>query len=137
MNIFYHYKIYRLKYPSSFVTNHSLSHHPSKQCHCFLNSHLSMHLAPFILVCSSLKLDALDETLVIVGDRVGDWRVMLGAELNMKNWRSFSLDLIVIKSSTFSFIYWTSLIWFDFLGESCNVSFERHFLRVACHDERH
>jgi hypothetical protein len=79
----------------------------------------------------------LDETLVIVGDRVGDWRVMLGAELNMKNWRSFSLDLIVIKSSTFSFIYWTSLIWFDFLGESCNVSFERHFLRVACHDERH
>jgi hypothetical protein len=44
-----------------------------------------MHLAPFILVCSSLKLDALDETLVIVGDRVGDWRVMLGAELNMKN----------------------------------------------------
>jgi hypothetical protein len=32
-----------------------------------------------------LKLDALDERLVIVGDRVGDWRVMLGAELNMKN----------------------------------------------------
>ncbi len=85
MNIFYYYKIDGLEHPSSFVTNHNLSHHPSKQCHCFLNSHLSMHVAPFILVCTSLKLDALDERLVIVGDRVGDWRVMLGAELNMKN----------------------------------------------------
>jgi hypothetical protein len=40
-------------------------------------------------MCSSLKSDTLDERLVMVGDRVGDWRVMLGAELNMKKLKKF------------------------------------------------